>query len=96
MFHRYDPHMTPPPPPVPGTIPKIGGAEMTTILSDNNSRILTAPQSDPLEGAKGVIGQNYCHCISWEKSDDNKNATFQNAVFPVLLADNKISRWVPS
>ena len=25
------------------SVPKIGGAEMTTILSDNNSRILTPP-----------------------------------------------------
>ena len=46
----------------------IGGAEMTIILSDNNSRILTAPQSDPLEGGRGVIVHNYCHCISWEKA----------------------------
>ena len=41
---------------------------MTRILSDNNSRILTGPQSDPLEGARGVITQNNCHCISWEKA----------------------------
>ena len=41
---------------------------MTTILSDNNSRILTAPQADPLEGGRGVIAQNYCHCISLEKA----------------------------
>ena len=41
---------------------------MTTILSDNNSRILAAPSSDPLEVEGGrVIVQNYCHCISWEK-----------------------------
>ena len=43
---------------------RLGGAEMTIILSDNNSRIFTAPQSDPLEGGGGVIVQNYCHCIS--------------------------------
>ena len=41
---------------------------MTTILSDNNSLILTAPWSDPLEGGRGVIAQNYCHCFSWEKA----------------------------
>ena len=41
---------------------------MTRILSDNNSRILTAPLSDPLEGGRGVIVQNYCHCISREKA----------------------------
>ena len=41
---------------------------MTIILSDNNSWILTAPQSDPLGGGRGVIVQNYCHCISWEKA----------------------------
>ena len=41
---------------------------MTRILSDNNSRIFTAPKSDPLEGGRGVIVQNYCHCISWEKA----------------------------
>ena len=42
---------------------------MTRILSlsDNNSRILTAPWSDPLEGGRGIIVQNCCHCISWEK-----------------------------
>ena len=33
----------------------LGDAEMTRILSDNNSPILTAPESDPLEGRKGVI-----------------------------------------
>ena len=33
-----------------------------------NSRIFTAPESDPLEGGGGVIVQNYCHCISWEKA----------------------------
>ena len=58
---------------------------MTRILSNNNSRLLAAPESDPLEGGRGVIVQNYCHCISWGKSDNNRNATFQNAVFPVLL-----------
>ena len=47
---------------------RIGGAEMTRILSDDNSQILTAPWSDPLEGGRGVIVQNYCHCISWEKA----------------------------
>ena len=62
----------------------LGGAEMTIILSDNNSWILPAPWSNPLEGGGGVIVQNYCHCISWEKSDDNKNVIFQNAAFPVL------------
>ena len=41
---------------------------MTIIFSDNNSRIFTAPKSDPLEGGGGVIVQNYCHCISWEKA----------------------------
>ena len=41
---------------------------MTIILSDNNSRIFAAPFSDPVEGAEGVIVQNYCHCISWEKA----------------------------
>ena len=30
---------------------------MTRILSGNNSRILTAPQADPLEGGRGVIVQ---------------------------------------
>ena len=50
------------------TPPTLGGAEMTIIFSDNNSRILTAPQSDPLEGGRGVIVQNYCHCIPWEKA----------------------------
>ena len=46
----------------------LGGAEMTTILSENYSRILAAPQADPLEGGRGVIAQNYCHCLSWEKA----------------------------
>ena len=46
----------------------LGGSEMTIILSDSDSRILTSPQSDPLEGGRGVIVQNYCHCISWENA----------------------------
>ena len=41
---------------------------MTRLLSDNNSRILTGPWSDPLEGGRGVIVQNYCYCISCEKA----------------------------
>ena len=40
-----------PGPQLPNT--RIGGAEMTRILSDNNSRIITAPQTDPVEGARG-------------------------------------------
>ena len=41
---------------------------MAILLSDNNSRVLTAPWSDPLGGGRGVIVKNYCHCISWEKA----------------------------
>ena len=48
-------------------VTQIGGAEMTIIFSDNNSRILTVPWSDPLQGGRGLTVQNYCHCISWEK-----------------------------
>ena len=62
--------LSPQPPTTPHRpkYPQVGGAEMTIILSDNNSRILTAPLSDPLEGGRGAIVQKYCHCISWEKA----------------------------
>ena len=63
---------------------QLGGAEMTIILSDNNSWILTAPQSDPLEGGGGVNCPKLLSLYFLGKSDDNKNATFPNAVFPVL------------
>ena len=53
---------------------------MTTILSDNDSRILTAPCSNPLEGGGGVTVQNFVIAFP-EKSDYNKNVTFQNVVF---------------
>ena len=46
----------------------LGGAEMTIILSDNNSRIFTAPCPTPWRVEAGEIVQNYCHCISWEKA----------------------------
>ena len=57
---------------------------MTIILSDNNSRIFTASQSDPLEGGGGGNCPKLLSLYSLGKSDDNKNAIFQNAVFPVL------------
>ena len=57
---------------------------MTRILSDNNSWILTAPKSDPLEGGRGGNCPKLLSLYFLGKSDDNKNATFQNAVFPVL------------
>ena len=68
---------------------------MTRILSDNDSWILTAPSSDPLEGGGGGNCPKLLSLYFLGKSDDNKNAIFQNAVFPVLQPDNKISRWVP-
>ena len=40
---------------------------MTRILSDDTSRILTAPQSDPVERGRGVVVQSYCHCIPGRK-----------------------------
>ena len=46
---------------------------MTRVLSDNNSRILTARWPDALEGGGGAIVQNDCHCISWEKATTIKN-----------------------
>ena len=59
---------------------------MTRILSDNNSRILMAPQSDPLECGRGLLVQNYCHYISWEKATTTKMRLSKT----VLWADNKI------
>ena len=59
--------------------PTLGGTEITRILSDNNSPILTAPWSDPLEGGSRVIVPNNCHCISWEK------ATTINATISKML-----------
>ena len=56
---------------------------MTLILSDNNSRILTAPSPDSLEGGGGNCPK-LLSLYFLGKSYDNKNATFKNAVFPVL------------
>ena len=57
---------------------------MTIILSDNNSWILTAPSSDPLEGGGGVIVQNDCHCVSWEKATTIKMRFSKMLFFHVL------------
>ena len=57
---------------------------MTRILSDNNSRILTAPGPTPLEGGRGVIVQNYCRCMSWEKATTIKMQLSPKCCFPVL------------
>ena len=74
---------------------KIGGAEMTIILSDDNSQILAGPLVRPPGGWRGGNFPKLLSLYFLGKSDDNKNAIFQNVVFPVVWADNKISTWVP-
>ena len=54
---------------------------MTIIFSDNNSRILTAPLSDPLEGGRGGNCPKLLSLHFLGKSDDNKNATFPKVLF---------------
>ena len=53
------------------------------------------PLVRPPGGWKGVNCPKLLSLYFLGKSDGNKNATFHDAVFPVLQADNKISRWVP-
>ena len=57
---------------------------MTIILSDNNSWILTAPLIRHPGGWRGGNRPKLLSLYFLGKSDDNKNATFQNDVFPVL------------
>ena len=56
---------------------------MTRILPNKNSRIPTAPSPTPWRVEGGDCPKLLpLHFLG--KSNDNKNATFQNAVFPVL------------
>ena len=57
---------------------------MTIILSDNSSRIFTGPLVRPAGGWKRGNCPKLLSLHFLGKSNDNKNATFPIAVFPVF------------
>ena len=68
---------------------------MTRILSDNDSQILTAPYSDPWRVEGGVVVQDYCHCISWEKATTIKMWLFKMQFFLCFRPTKKIQGGSP-